>query len=109
MTTATDPKVWVRTGSSFQPYRLVDPTPLSADELGHVWFFDGGGSDPDDPRTCALCHEAAWKVYDKPCAEAAQLSEFNAERAKQIEERRYPGTPAGANGMGYTAWGGVAA
>ncbi len=99
-TTANDGRVWVRTGSVVESYRLIDPAPAVADELGHVWVFDGGATDPEDPRTCLLCCDPAWKVYAKPCAAAEQLEELNTSRGKYIAENRYDGTPPGANRCG---------
>jgi len=88
-----------------EPYRMIDPTPWKADTLGHVWYFDGGASDLEDPRTCALCGRPAWRVYDKPCEDADRLEEVNAERARWIEENRLDEPPntsfADHYGMGW--------
>ncbi len=106
---AADRRVWVRTGSMMEPYRLVDPTPVTADFLGHVFVFDGGGSDPDNPYTCVLCCQAKWKVYDTPCAAAGRLGEMNAERAAWIDAHRADGISDYYRRLGYVASSGVAA
>lgn len=100
--------VWVRTGRVLEPYRRVDPAPWKADALGHVWYFDGGASDPDDPRSCTLCVRPAWQVCDTPCENADRLGEANAERARWIEENRLDEPPntsfADFYGMAWAAW-----
>jgi len=80
-------KIWVQqpgTGTS-----LVTATPLAADALdahGHLWMFDGGGSDLDDPYTCGLCLEPKWRRYGEACEKARPIEEINAERSAWIRE-----------------------
>lgn len=78
---------WVRTGRIMSPYDLVDPRPFTnVDEHGHLWLFDGGGSDLDAPYTCGLCGEPQWRAYREACAEAGRLAELNASRSKYIDD-----------------------
>lgn len=105
----SDPRVWVRTGSMMQPYRLVDARPMTADTLGHVFVFDGGGSDPDNPYTCLLCCRPKWAVYKDRCADADRLGELNAERAAWIDAHRAEGISDYYRRLGYVASSGVAA
>lgn len=81
-------KIWVRDNGSFSP-SLVLAEPLGADALdehGHLWVFDGGGSDLDAPYTCGLCNEPQWRAYGEPCKDARSLDELNAERSAWIRE-----------------------
>lgn len=93
--------VWVRTGSPMQPVASVDPRPWTADELGHVWYFDGGASDPDDPRSCALCDQPAWKACRELCPDGHRLEDVNARRAAGIAKSRITPAP-GVDRYGFT-------
>lgn len=89
-------EVWVATGSVLIPFELISTAPAAADDLGHVWKFDGGAV-PDAPYWCVLCREPQWRAYDVKCTAAAELDAFNATRAAWIAEHRYDGVPPGAN------------
>lgn len=86
--------IWVRADTAHRAYTLVDPAPIPADRLdehGHLWSYDGGGSDPEAPYTCSLCFEPQWRAYNKPCAEAGALEKLNEERAAWIARNRCDG------------------
>ncbi|MEU4964172.1 hypothetical protein [Streptomyces smyrnaeus] len=91
-------RVWVATPDETSvAYRLVDPRPVVADdEHGHVWRFDGGASDPDDPYGCVLCGRARWQALGKPCEDAGKLAVLNEKRVEHVRRHLVDGTPPGA-------------
>ncbi|MDI5964836.1 hypothetical protein [Streptantibioticus silvisoli] len=73
--------------------RQVDSSPLPPQRFGngHLWMFDGGVSDVEDPYTCGLCGQSKWRSYNTPCAEGRTPDDLNAERAQWIADHRFHG------------------
>lgn len=75
--------------------RIVDSRPLPAERFGngHLWLYDHGTSDLDDPYTCGLCGLAKWKSYKEPCEYGRTPEDLNADRAQWVADHLYDGEP----------------
>lgn len=79
--------VLVRTDVPGKPFTWIDPSPLAADEYGHVWTRD---MDEIGYVHCLLCCETEPGHADatKPCSHASLLAHINEDRARWIAEHR---------------------
>lgn len=81
--------VLVRTGIPGKPLQWVDPTPHTADELGHVWRFDK--DELADVHCLLCCNEPDAVRPGARCDEAHLILIINEHRARWIAERRVEG------------------
>ncbi|MGW7598136.1 hypothetical protein [Streptomyces antimycoticus] len=76
-------KVWVRTRSVLDPYRLVSVEDVRPNHGGHLFTWDH----LYESSGCTFC--GAWEVSPEkqaPCDQAHQLVELNAQRRKRMEK-----------------------